>query len=249
MLRGLWKLSWIELKVFLREPMGAIGTILVPVLIFVLIGRALGDRLSPPDLAHSGFIQTGFPVLASLFIAISAVLSLVTIIAIYREGGILKRLRATPLRPQAILTAHVIVKLLLTAATLVLMVLAGKRYYPVGIHAPLAGFTLALLVATWSIVSIGFLIASIIPTARFAQPVGAVLLYPLLGISGLFVAVASLPPALRAVARVSPFTYAASLLAGIWNGESWSAHIGDVAALVVIFAVFTALSAKVFRWE
>ena len=44
-----------------------------------------------------------FPVFAAMLIAISAVLSLVTIISIYREGGILKRLRATPLRPQTIL--------------------------------------------------------------------------------------------------------------------------------------------------
>ena len=43
-------------------------------------------------------------------------LSLVTIISIYREGGILKRLRATPLRPHTILTAHVLVKLLFTAS-------------------------------------------------------------------------------------------------------------------------------------
>ena len=63
-------------------------------------------------------------------------LSLVTIISIYREGGILKRLRATPLRPQTILTAHVIVKLRSLRHT-GLMVLAGKRYYPVGVHAPL----------------------------------------------------------------------------------------------------------------
>ena len=27
MLRGLWKLTWIEIKVFLREPLGAFGTI------------------------------------------------------------------------------------------------------------------------------------------------------------------------------------------------------------------------------
>ncbi len=55
----------------------------------------------------------------ALLIAISAVLSLVTIIAIYREGGILKRLRATPLRPLTILSAHVLVKLLFTATTLI----------------------------------------------------------------------------------------------------------------------------------
>jgi ABC-2 type transport system permease protein len=249
MLRGLWKLTWIEIKVFLREPLGAIGTIVIPVLVFIGVGRAVGKRLGPSELASNGFIHVGLPVLASLLIAISAVLSLVTIISIYREGGILKRLRATPLRPQTILTAHVLVKLVLTAATLVLMVLAGKRYYPVGVHVPVFGFTIALLISTWSILSIGFLIASIVPTARFAQPIGAVILYPMIGLSGLFFPVESLPPVLRAVARVLPLTYAVSLLEGIWSGDAWSAHFGDVAALVMVFLVCTALSAKVFRWE
>jgi ABC-2 type transport system permease protein len=177
------------------------------------------------------------------------VLSLVTIISIYREGGILKRLRATPLRPQTILTAHVIVKLLLTAATLALMVLAGKRYYPVGIHAPLLGFTMALLISTCSILSIGFLIASIVPTARFAQPIGAVIMYPMIAVSGLFVPIKSLPPGLQSVARVVPLTYTVSLLEGIWRGDEWSGHVGDISALVLVFIVCTALSAKVFRWE
>jgi ABC-2 type transport system permease protein len=177
------------------------------------------------------------------------VLSLITIISIYREGGILKRLRATPLRPQTILTAHVIVKLLLTAITLALMVLAGKRLYPIGSHVPLFAFTVALLISTWSILSVGFLIASIIPTARFAQPIGAAILYPMFAVSGLFVPIRSLPPFLHPVARVVPLTYAVSLLEGIWNGEPFSAHIGDLAALVLIFALCTAISAKVFRWE
>jgi ABC-2 type transport system permease protein len=249
MLRGLWKLTWLELKIFIREPLGAIGTIIAPVLVFVVAGRMLGRGLAPNALAASSFIGVGLPVLASVMIAVSAVLSLITIISIYREGGILKRLRATPLRPQTILTTQVLAKLLLTAATLALMVLAGKRYYPVGVHAPLFGFTIALLISTWSILSIGFVIASIVPTARFAQPVGAFVLYPMIAVSGLFVPVASLPPSLHAVARVVPLTYAVSLLEGIWKGDAWRAHMGDVAALIVVFIVCTALSAKVFRWE
>src|SRR6202035_4131392 len=112
----------------------------------------------------------GLPVLASIMIAISAVLSLVTIISIYREGGILKRLRATPLRPYTILTAHVIVKLMLTAATLALMLMAGRSYFPLDAHVPWLSFTMALIFSTLSILSVGFLIASIVPTARFAQP-------------------------------------------------------------------------------
>jgi ABC-2 type transport system permease protein len=249
MLRGLWKLTWIEIKIFLREPLGAFGTIGFPVIVFLVLGRVASRRLATPSPAASSFIHVGLPVLASVLIAVSAVLSLVTIISIYREGGILKRLRATPLRPQTILTAHVLVKLMLTAATLAVMVLAGKRYYPVGVQAPLFSFTIALLISTWSILSIGFLIASIVPTARFAQPIGAIILYPMIVVSGLFMPVESLPPALHAVARVLPLTYAVPLLQGIWNGDSWSAHVGDVAALAVVFVVCTALSAKVFRWE
>jgi ABC-2 type transport system permease protein len=249
MLRGLWKLTWIEIKIFLREPLGAFGTIVVPVLIFLVLGRVAGRELPPSAFPATGFIRVGLPVLASILIAISSVLSLVTIISIYREGGILKRLRATPLRPQTILTAHVIVKLLLTAATLFLLILAGKRYYPVGVHVALLSFTIALLISTCSILSIGFLIASIVPTARFAQPIGAIIMYPMIAVSGLFVPVASLPPALHAMARVLPLNYTVSLLEGIWKGDAWSAHLGDVAALAVVFAVCTALSAKVFRWE
>jgi ABC-2 type transport system permease protein len=249
MLRGLWKLTWLEIKIFLREPMGAIGSILIPVLVFLGVGRFLGGRLPQNALAASGFLRVGLPVLASVLIALSSVLSLVTIISIYREGGILRRLRATPLRPQTILTAHVLVKLALTLATMALMVLAGKRYYPATIDFPIFGFAMALLISTWSILSIGFLIASIVPTARFAQPIGGIILYPMLGLSGLFVPLEVLPPALHVVARILPLTYAVSLLQGIWKGEAWSAHIGDVAALVLVFVICIALSAKVFRWE
>jgi len=249
MLRGLWKLSWIELKIFMREPLGAFGTIGFPVLIFLVVGRAVGGRLTPSSLNANGFIHVGLPVLASLLIAISSVLSLVTIISIYREGGILKRLRATPLRPQTILTAQVLVKLLLTAATLALMLLAGKRYYPAGVHVPVLGFTIALLISTFSVLSIGFLIASIVPTARFAQPIGAVIMYLMLAVCGIFAPIAVLPPVLRILAKVDPLTYAVSLLAGMWKGDAWAAHLGDLAALAVVFAAFTALSAKVFRWE
>ena len=249
MFRGLWKLTWLEIKIFLREPLGAFGSIVLPVLVFVVAGRLLGGGLMPKALAATGFLRVGVPVFVSVLIALSSVLSLVTIISIYREGGILRRLRATPLRPQTILTAHVLVKLALTLATMALMVLAGKRYYPINVDVPFFGFAMALLISTWSILSIGFLIASIVPTARFAQPIGAAILYPMLALCGLFVPLQSLPPALQVVARVVPLTYAVSLLQGIWKGEAWSAHLGDVAALMVVFAICTALSAKVFRWE
>jgi ABC-2 type transport system permease protein len=250
MLRGLWELTWLEIKIFLREPMGAFGSIILPVLVFLIVGKVVGGRITPTgSFAAANFLRTGLPVFVAILIALSGVTSLVTIISIYREGGILKRLRATPIRPLTILTAHVLVKLLLSVATLALMMLAGKRYFPVDIHVPVLGFALALLISTWSILSIGFVIASVVPTARFAQPIGTAILYPMLGVCGLFVPVHSLPLPLQTVARVTPLPYATSLLQGIWKGESWSGHWSDIVALVAVFVICSALSAKVFRWE
>ena len=125
MLRGLWKLTWIEIKIFVREPLGVIGTVGMPVLAFVVLSRVFGGR----PTRGVARIAADVPAFGAILIALSAVLSLITVIAIYREGGILKRLRATPLSPVTILAAHVIVKLLFTAITLGLMIAAGKRYY------------------------------------------------------------------------------------------------------------------------
>jgi len=248
MLRGLWRLTWLEIKIFVREPLGLIGTVGLPVLIYVVLGRLLG-RVTRVSSDVPRFVSVDLPIFTSLLITANAVLSLAAIIAIYREGGILKRLRATPLRPHTILTAHVMVKLLFTAITLAAMILAGRRFFPVPATVPLVSFTVALLFSTVSILSLGFLIASVVPTARFAQSIGSLVLYPMLGLSGLFVPVASLPPLLQSVARVLPLTYAVSLLRGIWRGEGWSVHLGDVIALTLMFVVFMAVSAKVFRWE
>ena len=250
MMRGLLQLTWLEIKIFLREPLGAIGTLALPVLVFLVIGRSMnrgsGVPRTPEGLA---FLQSGLPVLVSVFMAISAVISLVTIISIYREGGILKRLRATPLRPYTILSAHVIVKLLFTTLTLVLMILLGRRFYPVAMKGPVTSFAIALLVSTLSILSIGFVIASLVRTARFAQPVGALIFYPMIGLSGLFVPVEAMPWGLQMIAKLLPMTYIVSLLSGIWIGEPWSAHLVDLAAMAIVAVVCTALSARVFRWE
>lgn len=247
-MRGLWNLTWLEIKIFVREPLGFLGAVIAPVLIFVALGRTLGVRAEPNERLRM-LVSADLPVFAVIIIALNAVLSLITIIALYREHGILKRLRATPLRPHTILTAHVLVKLIFTGLTLGLMAAAGRRFYPVALDVPWASFTVALLFTTVSILSIGFLVASLVPTARFAQPVGTLLLYPMLGVSGLFVPLDAMPPAVQSVSQMLPLTYAVSLLRGIWLGESWMAHGADVAGLTIVFVVCTALSARVFRWE
>ena len=246
MLKGFWKLTWVETKVFVREPLGLIGSLLVPVIVFLIMGRAIGPAPSRAAVDDSPFNVT---ILAALFITIGAVLSLIAIIAIYREGGILKRLRATPLSPVTILGAHVVVKLGFTLASLLLLVLAGRRFLPGALDVNLVSFAAALLLGTFSILSLGFVLASLVPTARFAQPLGAALLYPMVAVSGLFFPVASLPPLIRHVANILPTTHAVALMQGVWDGLGWGALWVHVFALLAAFAVCIALSTRLFRWE
>ena len=247
-MKGLWQLTWLEIKIFVREPLGLFGTVGVPVLVFVVLGRLMRGAATPSS-PEEAFLKSGLPVLAAILMAVSAVVSLVTIIAIYREGGILKRLRATPLHPATILTAHVLVKLLFTSVTLALLILAGRRYYAPDTAAEILRFAFALLFSTVGVLSIGFLIASVVPTARFAQPLAAAIFYPMMALSGLFYPIASLPPWLRAAARVMPMSYAVSLLQGVWRGDPLSSHLWDVGVIALFGVGFTALAARVFRWE
>lgn len=246
-LRGFWKLTWLETKIFTREPMGFVGTLVMPVLVFIVLGRALGAR--QPATAAPDELPFNMAILAAVLIAIGAVQSLVAIISIYREGGILKRLRATPLSPVTILGAHVVVKLGFTVVSLALVLLAGRRLFPGVLQVNVFSFTVAVLLSTLSILSLGFVIASLVPTARFAQPISAAVVYPMLGLSGLFYPVERLPRALEAIAYLLPTTHAVALLQGVWDGSGWIGHWVNAAALLVIFAAFTALSTRVFRWE
>ncbi|HEX7596472.1 MAG TPA: ABC transporter permease [Gemmatimonadaceae bacterium] len=246
-LRGFWKLTWLEAKIFTREPMGFVGTLVMPVVVFIILGRALGA--SKPVATPTIDLPFNPAILAAILIALSAVQSLVAIISIYREGGILKRLRSTPLSPVTIMGAQVVVKLVFTVLSLSLLVLAGRRLFPGVMQVNVFSFTAAVLLGTFSILSLGFVLASLVPTARFAQPIGAIVLYPMLALSGLFYPLDRFPRALRELAYLFPTTHAVALLNGVWDGSGWAAHLVNVAALLALFVAYTALSTRVFRWE
>ena len=127
--------------------------------------------------------------------------------------------------------------------------MAGRRFYPVELEVHPVNFAAALIVTSLMIFSIGFVIASIVPTARFAQPIGTVILYPLLSLSGIFVEIERFPAGLRTVAEILPFSHAVSLLRGAWAGANWFGHLENLAVLAAYFVGFSLLSSKVFRWE
>ena len=65
MLRGLWQLTWLEIKIFLREPLGAIGTHRDPgASLFVVLGRVGRTAAGATRPGVPRFIAVDLPVFA-----------------------------------------------------------------------------------------------------------------------------------------------------------------------------------------
>jgi len=247
-MRGLWKLTLVEFKQYLREPMAAFFTLIFPLMMLFLFGSIYGNEPTP-YFNGRGSVDVSVPGYLAMIIATVGLLSVAIQISTYREQGILRRYRATPVRPHVILGAEVLVNLLMTLLGTLLLIIAAKLVYDLrfagNAWAVLFGFVLACL----SFFSAGFLIASLAPTARVAQVVGMVAFYPMLFLSGASIPLQEMPQSIRSFSKFLPLTHVVSLLQGLWFGEPWGDHVTEVTVLAGILVVGVIVAAKTFRWE
>jgi ABC-2 type transport system permease protein len=242
------KLSWVEFKLFLREPVAAFFTLLFPVMLLFLFGSIYGNKASS-FFGGYGMVDISVPSYTAMIIASSGLLGLSIAIAAYRETGVLRRLKATPLRPLTILGAQVAVIYAMTIAGMLVLVVAGKAVYGLrfggSVPGVLAGFTLCAI----SLFSVGFVVAGLAPTARVAQVVGMVIFYPMMFLSGAAIPREVLPETLRQYSQVLPLAHAVNLLRGLWTGGAWGDYTKEVIVLLVLAAFCAIVSARTFRWE
>jgi ABC-2 type transport system permease protein len=247
-MRGFWKLTLMELKLFLREPIAAFFTLAFPVAMLFLFGSIYGNEPTPLFGGY-GSVDISVPGYTAMIIATSSLLSLAVTMASYREHGILRRLKATPLRPQAILGAQVIVIFLMTTLGMLLLVIAGRMVYDLRFAGnPLSVFA-AFVLSSMSFFALGFVLAGLLPTARTAQIVAMAIFYPMIFLSGAGLPREILPESIQKFSQVLPLTHVVTLLRGLWMGKPWEDHFLEVGILSALLIIGIFISAKTFRWE
>jgi ABC-2 type transport system permease protein len=241
-------MTWMEAKLFLREPASAFFTLVFPLIYLFMYGAISGNEPTP---MYGGrrTIEAAIPSLTAVIITMAGLMSNTMTMATYREKGILRRLRTTPVSPLVVLGAQVIVTFAVTCLGMLLLIAAGKLVF----HVRFEGNALSLLggfvLSSLSFFGIGFILAGSMPTVRTAWVVAMVLLYPMLFLSGAFFAVELLPAAVQKVSAFMPLTYVVDLLRGLWIGEPWGKHLLDVGVLAGMLLLGVIVSAKTFRWE
>jgi len=247
-MRGFWKLTLMEFKLFLREPMAAFFTLAFPLMLLFLFGSIYGNEPTP-FFGGYGSVDVSIPGYTAMIIATSGLLSLTINMASYREQGILRRLKATPLRPQAILGAQVIVIFLMTALGMALLVIAGQMVYGLRFAGNPLSVLAAFVLSCMSFFALGFVLAGLLPTARTAQIVAMVIFYPMIFLSGAGLPREILPESIKKFAQVLPLTHVVTLLRGLWMGKPWENHFLEVGILSALLLIGILISAKTFRWE
>lgn len=247
-MRSFTKYTWIEIKLFLREPIGAFFTLIFPLMMLFLFGTIYGNDPNPYFNGY-GTVDVSVPAYTAMIIGTTGIMSLGITMSAYREKGILRRLRATPLRPHIILAAQVVVIFLMTVLGMILLILAGKLVYGLRFDGDAFSVAGAFMLGSLSFFALGFVLAGVMRTARSAQVVGMVIFYPMLFLSGAGMPLEMLPDGVRKFSNFLPLTHVVTLLRGLWIGEAWSQHTSEVIILASLLVIGVLLSAKTFRWE
>lgn len=236
-------LTWVELKLFLREPLTVLFVLVLPLALLYVLNGVFGS--SPPDPAvWEGLDAVDFYTAsyAALAAATAGVLSLPVHLAGYREHGVLRRFQATAISPAVLVLAHMTVTAIGATAGAVLLVAVSFAGYNVSPPSSWAGVLIAYLVVTAAFVSLGALLGFLLPTARAAQGLGVLLFFVFMMLGGAGPPREVLPSGLGGISDVVPVTYAARMIRGPWTGRGWD----GTGTLVIVGMLLASLLATVW---
>jgi len=248
-MRTLTRTTWLELKLFAREPLTVIFTLALPVLVLYVLGGVFGDTAVPGDPAFRGVGAMTYyvPAYVGLVIASMGLIGLPVHLASYRERGVLRRFRASSMPLSALLGAQLLVTLVAAALGSVLVVLLAAMTYEVTWPSAPRGVAVAFLLGALAFSAFGILLGAVMPTARAAQGAGLLLWFLMLMIAGAGPPPGVLPDALRSLAELTPLRHVIIALQDPWLG--FGTNLTEILVVCGILLVSSATALRFFRWE
>ena len=242
-----------ENSAFWRNPAAAFFTIIFPLMFLVIFNLIFGNREVTDESGGTYSLSTFYVPGIMVFAVVGATYTNVAMgITFARDGGLLKRVRGTPLPSWSYLMGKVIHSVLLTA--LLVVIVTGAGWLAFGVDIPtntLAAFLLTLAVAAATFCTLGLAVTSLIPNADAAPAIVNASILPLMFVSDVFIRLDDAPTWLTTVADVFPVRHMAQALHTSFNpietgaGFEW-VHLLVMAAWMVGGLVVTV---RFFRWE
>lgn len=242
------KLTATEARMFLREPLGAVFTLVFPAVMLLVLGSAIPAFGSPSE-AFDGRrgIDVYVPIMLAMTLATVAMVPLLGSLAAARHRGVFRRLATTPAPPAGMIAAQVLVNAAALLVGAVLAYAAAALAFDVAPPANPAGVAVAFGLGAVSMCALASLIASVTPSATAATAFGNLVFFPMLFAAGVWTPGPAMPDAVRRVADFTPLGAASQALQDSWQGL-WPSPLHLVVMLVAAVAL-AAAAVRWFRWE
>ena len=243
--------SGADLRCFVRNKGSVFFTVALPVLFLVIFGSVFqhqnvavpGGRIGEPVYYVPGIIAYG--VIAATFS------NLVISVVRYRETGIYKRRRATPLPASAVIAARALVAPCRSwRSPLSCSSSAGPPSQRISPAGPGPAFVLDIIVGAIVFSCLGFAVASLITNIDAAQPVTLAIVLPLCFFSGVFIPILELPHWLIDIGKIFPVRALADALLAAYNPHTTGSGLrwGDLAVLAAWGAAGLIIAIRRFSW-
>jgi len=249
-MRTLVRLSWVELKLFVREPMTVVFSLALPVIILFVLGGVFGNEVSQPgdEIVFRGVGPMTYyvPAYLALVVASVCVISIPTHLAGNRERGVLKRFHASSVGAWAVAGAELAVAFVLSLVSGVILLTVAALAYEFDWAASLPKVLGVLVLLTVGFAAFGILLGAVLPTARAAQAIGMLVWFVMLFLGGAGPPPEVLTDAMQTVSKFTPLWHAVRMMQDAWLGL-------DAGLSWLIFAGFGVgsgiLGLRFFRWE
>lgn len=249
------KLVWHQFRydqrTFRRDPAAVGFTVVFPVIFLIIFVTIFGND----DIVIEGAAVSGstyyLPGIVTLGVASATYLNLAISLTQLRERGVLKRVRSTPVPMWAYIAGRVGTSIAVSIALTAVLVLLGWLLYDVSVPgATLPALLLALVVGSAAFSTLGFALASVIPTEASAAPVANAVILPLYFISGIFVPAEQIPDGMLDVADWLPVKPLFDALRVAFDPATSGAGIagGDLAVLAAWGVAGLVVALTRFRW-
>ena len=168
----------------------------------------------------------------------------------FREQGILRRFRVTPVGASAMLASSLISNYFLTLPAIAIEFYISRSVFGMSGHGNLLSVFVLVTLGTVTFASLGLIVASVTNTMQETQIINQIIWFAFLGISGATIPFPSLPKAVQDFALFLPATYLVSGLqrammdgTGLLSLGAYLASLGGCALIAFVVA------AQLFRWE
>ncbi len=248
-MRTLIKLTWVEIKLFTREPVTMVFTFAFPIIVLFVLSEVFGNTPDPEGEVFRGVGPTNYyvPAYIGLVIASIGLISLPVHLAGYRERGVLRRFRASSVSIWSVFGAQVIVSFVIAIFGAILLTVVAMLTKDIHLPKSFALLVPAFLLCTVSFAAVGVFLGAVLPTARAAQGVGLVLFFVMMFVGGAGPPPEVMTDVLNQVGKATLLKHVIVVLQDPWLGFGWSGVASGIVAGFMVVA--TLLSARFFRWE